>query len=621
MNQENLTSGKRNIIWIILGTINLVLIFVLIAKPEIIFSNPQNAETVSFDSETFVPTSTDELVDYVKPTSTSIKITTDPSSIDEFVILSMNVDQKSKLYLFDPQKNSFTQLFNDPYERIHPALSENQEMIAYSAKINGYWDLYFLDLVSGIETRVTDTHEYEGAPTWSPDNQYLAYESYKHGNLDIFIQDVSDLNKPPIQLTSDEFAQFSPAWSPKGDEIAFVSTENDEEEIYIAKLSTLENRFVQITDRPNLPDLNPKWSPDGQKIFWMSESNGYPVLVSSTPTNNYSLISEVGSGTDISISKISQSIIQEEANQSFLIIKNTEENHLLFPPYELPGSVQGHVLLSDFHGMDKLLERVLDYPSPIANPPQDEQPEDRKQLAVVENLEANSHYLHEDAIEPFYQFRTMISNETGWDFFYQLDNTYVPITDPTVPGMVEDWLFTGRAFEFNPLSTYAGLVVSIKEERSGNTYWRILVKSRYQDGSQGLPVRQLPFDISSRYNNDPATYETGGKKIPIPEGYWVDITEIGRGLKWERLPALGNWQRYFEATRFNQFVLADNLDWYTAMKQIYPLEALKTPSPLPTNPLTPTFSPTVRYYRSPTITPTIIETIQPTFRPTWTPIP
>jgi len=136
-------------------------------------------------------------------------------------VLSIYFNQKSQLYAFHPDGIPFTRLIDEPYEEIHPSTSHDNKKIAYSAKKNGYWDIYILDLTDGSETRVTDSPEYDGAPTWSSDDLYIAYESYANGNLDIFIQDLQNLDSDPIQLTNGVEPQFSPSWSADGRKIAF----------------------------------------------------------------------------------------------------------------------------------------------------------------------------------------------------------------------------------------------------------------------------------------------------------------------------------------------------------------------------------------------------------------
>ncbi len=620
MSLQNDNSGNKNKLWLVLAFVNIGLIAFMIFNQKNGMSLPgKNISPTNETSNSITSTApgiSEEMI--ITPSITSFPT---EQSKNLLMIFSLYLDQKSQLYLFEPENGIFTSLFDDPYERIHPAISYDQKKLAYSAKKNGYWDLFILDLNTGEEIQLTDSPEYEGAPTWSPDNNYIAYESYKKGNLDIFIQDLSDLTIPPIALTSNEFAQFSPDWSPKGDQIAFVSSESGDEELFLANLNTLDNRFTRLTDRPNLTDLNPRWSKDGETIFWSSESNGYPVILNTSIMDNFSLVSELTIGSSVDLNGQFQTIILQEANTNFLLIKEADTNNLIYPPFQLPGDLTGFTSVNGGNVTQFINESLANNSLYIKTGSPSNILTERFQLINLENLEVSTHFLHENAIDPFTLFRSTISSETGWDFFYQLDKSYLPLTEPSIPGMVEEWLFTGRAFEFNPLSIHAGLVVTIKEERNGQTFWRIMIKSRYQDGSQGLPLRQMPFDISSRYNNDPQSYEAGGKKISIPDGYWVDITKIGQSVNWERVPALGNWKNYFESTRFNQFVYSENMDWYSAMKQIYPSEAIRTPSPLPTNQLTPTNSPTIRFFRSPTITPTQEATIQSTIRPTWTPIP
>ena len=133
-------------------------------------------------------------------------------------------------------------------------------------------------------------------------------------------------------------------------------------------------------------------------------------------------------------------------------------------------------------------------------------------------------------------------------------------------------------------------------------------------------MKQQPWHLELRYQDNPSVYETGGERSEIPEGYYMDFTALALSLGWERLPVLANWRSFFNSARFNQFVLTDQLDWQTAMQQIYPEEAILSPTPLPSITTTPTLTPTVRYFRSPTATNTPDHST-PTLRPTWTPLP
>lgn len=620
-NNQKSTQTNTNYVWIVLAITNLVLMFLFVNN---VLSDRNSSKTTgvvsSFSHESSTPTYNSEAQSSIDPVISENPTSFDfPGSEIPLFILSIYVDQKPQIYAFHPEGIPFTRLIEEPYEEIHPTVSHDGSKIAYSAKKNGYWDVYILDLNDGSELRVTDSPEYDGSPTWSSDDLYIAYESYANGNMDIFIQDLQNLDNEPIQLTNGVEPQFSPSWSADGRKIAFVSTVDGDEEIWLAKLDTIEDRFMKVADRPKQIDTNPHWSSDGEKLLWTSESYGYPRIIQADFSDPNILVSEVMIGDSALLTENLISYIQLEANQNFLISKDLNGN-LMFPSTEIPGNVNGLTLLYNYDER-KFLSTQLDKNSRLSLDTGKVEASSSSMLVLLEDVEMEYPFLTNAVVQSFNDFRDSTSNITGWDFLSQLYKTFIPITDPSTPGAVEEWLYTGRAFEFNPLSIHAGLTTTVKEERSGQTYWRIFIKARYQDGSQGLPMKQMPFDLSARYNNDPETYEMGGMKVPIPEGYWIDLTELALSHSWERVPAIANWQHYFNSVRFNQFIYPNGLDWHAAMKALYPMEAFKSPTPIPTNQLTPTISPTIRYYRSPTSTLTPTETIVPTRRPTWTPQP
>jgi TolB protein len=213
--------------------------------------------------------------------------------------------------------------------------------------------------------------------------------------------------------------------------------------------------------------------------------------------------------------------------------------------------------------------------------------------------------------------------EAGWDALASLQNAFVPLTSLLDPGLGDDWLYTGRAFALNSLLTDAGWMVSVREEVGQQTFWRIYLRAQNQDGSQGAPLSDAPWDLSARYNLDPQAYDQGGTYAPVPNGYWVDFTALARAYGWERQPSLPNWRTYFGGTRFTEFVLTGNLDWYSALLEIYPSEALVTPTPRLPPTLTPTLTPVPTNTSGPSPTPTITPSPTPSPLPasTFTPVP
>jgi len=543
-------------------------------------------------------------------------------------ILALQDGNYSHLFAFHPRFLPLTRITNSDYNEIEPSVSPDGSRIAFSSRRNGYWDIYILNLENNHLSRLTDTPGFDGDPSWSPDGQWLVYESYIEDNLEIFIQSTLDLSQPPIRLTSDPGADYSPVWSPQGREIAFVSTRTGDEDIWIARLDRVDNRFRNLSNNNKTRDRYPVWSPDGRFLAWASEGEGSSQVVYLDSLSPNSLPRPVGIGNRPVWSPGGDAILSEiqTPNRTSLQAYALATHQLLYPLVQLPGELLGldwkSSRLSELFTKMSLPanSETLATPSwhPILtlNPLP---PNNRFGIVPLTDVSAPYPYLHDAVDESFVALRAEVAQEAGWDFLSSLENAYYPLTEPPSPEMEENWLLTGRAFAFNPMPLYAGWVVAVREDFSGQVYWEIYIKTRYQDGSQGIPLTRQPWNFNARYQGNPVNYEQGGALGPIPAGYWVNFTEIARRFGWERLPALENWRSYFPATRFNQYILSENLDWNTAMSEVYPPEALITSTSAPTHTSTPTETVPAAEEKTLTYTPTITNT--PTFRPTWTPAP
>jgi TolB protein len=83
---------------------------------------------------------------------------------------------------------------------------------------SGYWDLYVMDLASGEITQVTDSPHYDSAPSWSPDGQWLAFETYLNDNLEIAIVNVASGEIIPLTESSRlrSFPRLGARWTQRG---------------------------------------------------------------------------------------------------------------------------------------------------------------------------------------------------------------------------------------------------------------------------------------------------------------------------------------------------------------------------------------------------------------------
>jgi hypothetical protein len=80
----------------------------------------------------------------------------------------------------------------------------------------------------------------------------------------------------------------------------------------------------------------------------------------------------------------------------------------------------------------------------------------------------------------------------------------------------------------------------------------------------------MPWDMLSRSSGDVQAYDQGGKlKTAIPEGYYIDFTQLTQDYGWDRVPAGNDWRANFNSVNYWLFRKPDGLDWYTAMREQY----------------------------------------------------
>ena len=568
-----------------------------------------------------------------EPTPTREFIPVVSKNAQEMVIFSYEEDGYAHLFAYIPDKMPLTRITSGDWDDITPSASPDGEKIAFASNRGGFWDLYLLDLSSGDVTQLTDTPAYEGAPTWSPDGSFMAFEAYENENLNVIVGPADDPLNDPIHLTTSPASDHSPAWAPDGRHIAFIS----DGEVLLADLDKTDgDRFQNLSNTELASESHPVWSYDGKWLAWASASStmGRGGIYVWDASKNLPA-SWVGDGNWPAWNASGDQIITTvaAANSTYLT-SYTPEGQLLqaltpFPAPILRGLIWANLVMPD--DWPRAFERSAELtPASLwaANgKPLSEGVSNRWSLVDLEGVQAPYPQMHDLADEAFAALRERVQNEVGWDALAGLENAFVPLTTSLDPGFGEDWLYTGRAFAINSLMTNAGWMVAVREDFGAQTYWRLYLRAQLQDGSQGEPLRDTPWDLSARYNLDPKDYEQGGAYSDVPAGYWVDVTSLANQYGWERVAALPNWRTFYRGARFTEFALTGGLDWYSAMLQLYPPDVLITPTKLlpptltPTRTPSPTLTPVPTRTRRPTITPGPSPTASNTATPSRTPLP
>lgn len=576
-------------------------------------------------SATSVAGSPTPTLEVVAPTASPILYQTNSTSnAPGWLILSLLDRDFYHLFAYQPTQQSWVQLTDGEWDDLHPAVSPDGRWIAFTSNRERYWDLYVLSLQDGRITPLTRSPQYDGAPTWSPDGKWLAYESYvldaqtQQGNLEILIQEfnlTSGQSPQVVQLTALPGADFAPQWSPKGRQIAFISQRAGENDLWIADLDRIDDRYRNLSaDTPSSVKAL-SWSADGRWLLWNAAEEGVQWIVRWDSSAPQTLPQKVMPGNQPVLSQDGKVLfsVLTTPQHAYLQVTALEERLYQMPLLHLPAEPKGMAWLpTDFNpplppafrllsGLEEILpSQAEDFQS---LPPFSA----RQRLKSLEGVKVPFPYIHEQAFEAFQALRQAIAERAGWDYLSRLENAYLPLSSPAFPAFYGEWLYTGRAIALEPAALNAGWLIVVREEFGAELYWRLYLKTRYQDGTQGMPLRDLPFDLNARYSGNSIAYDQGGILMSAsPSGYWIDLTELAQRYGWQRLPALPTWRTALSTARYSILVKRAQMDWYSAMLELYPAEALYTATPLPSPTLTPTRTP------NPTRTPTLTKTPSPT---------
>jgi Tol biopolymer transport system component len=187
-------------------------------------------------------------------------------------------DTQGDIYLLDMDNEASPQVILKRRDSaLQPAISYDGKAIAFARNNNGHRQIFLKNLETGEESPIPGGSMSMYNPTWSPDDELVAYSAssiaisdQKDINRDIYYYDlVSDRTERVSTSQSDD---FNPVWSPDQDKrvLVYCRSEEGHAQLWMVNFDAdgkpIEEQLTKYGGN------NPAWSPSGNKIIY--ENNG-----------------------------------------------------------------------------------------------------------------------------------------------------------------------------------------------------------------------------------------------------------------------------------------------------------------------------------------------------------
>ncbi len=143
--------------------------------------------------------------------------------------------------------------------------------VVFETTRHGNWDLYMIDMSTGIEYRLTDDAADDINPFWSEDGNRIVFQSTRDGQWQIY--ELNLATRQVRKLSDGTSIDVDPAYSANGDQIAFRSyaVEGEASVLMVMDMNGGNRRAITTADENA---TNHVWSPSGRYIAYQSDLDG-----------------------------------------------------------------------------------------------------------------------------------------------------------------------------------------------------------------------------------------------------------------------------------------------------------------------------------------------------------
>ncbi len=167
-----------------------------------------------------------------------------------------NIDTGTQTVLGDFDRMTFAPRFAPDGQRVVFSLSDGR----------GNSNVYTMDLRSRNVRQLTTGTAINSAPCFSPDGQYITFESDRGGSQQVYVMRADGSNPQRISFGDGRYG--TPVWSPRGDLIAFTKMQGGR--FYIGVMRTDGSGERQLVEAWHAE--GPTWAPNGRVLMYFKQT-------------------------------------------------------------------------------------------------------------------------------------------------------------------------------------------------------------------------------------------------------------------------------------------------------------------------------------------------------------
>ena len=185
------------------------------------------------------------------------------------------------IWRYDVARGTRDRLTLDRGAEDEPVWSPAGDRIAFTSARNGTLDIFLKDLAQRgeVEPLVVGPSR-DHAPNWSADGRYIAYHTLDADtrNRDLWYVDL-DGDRQPIPFLRTDFDELLPQFSPNGEYLAYQSNEQGRWEVFVTRFPSGEGTEPVSANG----GVHLRWSPRGDEIFYLEGDTLMAVSVETEP--------------------------------------------------------------------------------------------------------------------------------------------------------------------------------------------------------------------------------------------------------------------------------------------------------------------------------------------------